>query len=78
MSIYKNAFLRALLSEEDGNVAGAGGALGTWDQSQFSGPGLYAPGDMRRPFALGAMQRRAGTSKKKKKKKKSRTKSKKK
>ena len=79
MSIYKNAFLRALLSEEDGNVAGAGGALGTWDQSHFSGPGLYAPGDMRRPFALGAMQRRAGTSKKKKKKKKkSRRKSKKK
>nr|MCK4930131.1 hypothetical protein [Nanoarchaeota archaeon] len=58
------------MSEEDGNVAGAGGALGTWDQSHFSGPGLYAPGDMRRPFALGAMQRRAGTSKKKKKKKK--------
>jgi|TARA_R110000765_G_scaffold256515_1_gene356930 hypothetical protein len=81
MSIYKNAFLRALLSEEDGggNVAGSGGVLGSWDQSHFSGPGLYAPGDARRPFALGAMQRRAGVSKKKKKKKKkSRRKSKKK
>jgi hypothetical protein len=80
MSIYQNAFLRALLSEEDGgNVAGSGGALGSWDQSHFSGPGLYAPGDSRRPFALGAMQRRAGASKKKKKKKKkSRRKSKKK
>ena len=83
MSIYKNAFLRALLSEEDGggNVAGSGGVLGSWDQSHFSGPGLYAPGDARRPFALGAVQRRAGVSKKKKKKKKkkkSRRKSKKK
>jgi|TARA_R100000781_G_scaffold114899_1_gene87776 hypothetical protein len=81
MSIYKNAFLRALLSEEDGgNVAGSGGVLGSWDQSHFSGPGLYAPGDARRPFALGAMERRSGVSKKKKKKKKkkSRTKSKKK
>jgi|TARA_R110002074_G_scaffold53023_1_gene133430 hypothetical protein len=80
MSIYQNAFLKALLSEEDGgNVAGSGGVLGSWDQSHFSGPGLYAPGDSRRPFALGAMQRRAGVSKKKKKKKKkSRTKSKKK
>ena len=71
MSIYQNAFLRALLSEEDGgNVAGSGGVLGSWDQSHFSGPGLDAPGDARRPFALGAMQRRAGASKKKKKKKK--------
>ena len=80
MSIYQNAFLKALLSEEDGgNVAGSGGVLGSWDQSHFSGPGLYAPGDARRPFALGAMQRRAGASKKKKKKKKkSRRKSKKK
>ena len=75
MSIYQNAFLRALLSEEDGgNVAGSGGVLGSWDQSHFSGPGLYAPGDSRRPFALGAMQRRAGVSKKKKSRRKSKKK----
>jgi|TARA_R110002051_G_scaffold303135_1_gene371815 hypothetical protein len=70
MSIYQNAFLRALLSEEDGgNVAGSGGALGSWTQSHFSGD-FYAPGDARRPFALGATQRRAGVSNKKRKKKK--------
>lgn len=80
MSIFKNAFLKSLLEDMDGggNVAGSGGALGDWTQSQFSGPGLYAPGDARRPFALGAMQRRAGINKKRKKKKKSRRKSKKK
>ena len=79
MSIYKNAFLKSILEDEAGNVAGSGGPLGSWTQSHFSGPGLYAPGDARRPFALGAMQRRAGVSKKKKKKKKkSRRKSKKK
>ena len=79
MSIYKNAFLRTLLQDE-GNVAGSGGTLGDWTQSHFSGD-FYAPGDARRPFALGAVQRRAGVSKKKKKKKKkkkSRRKSKKK
>ncbi len=78
MSIYQNAFLRALIREEDGgNVAGSGGVLGSWDQSHFSGPGLYAPGDARRPFALGAMQRRSGVSKKKRKKKKKKGKKKK-
>jgi len=76
MSIYKNAFLRALLLD-DGNVAGSGGPLGDWTQSHFSGD-FYAPGDARRPFALGAMQRRAGVSKKKGKKKKKKRKSKKK
>jgi len=75
MSIYKNAFLRALLLD-DGNVAGSGGALGDWTQSHFSGD-FYAPGDARRPFALGAMQRRAGASKKKRKKKKRKSKKKK-
>lgn len=75
MSIYKNAFLRALLLD-DGNVAGSGGALGDWTQSHFSGD-FYAPGDARRPFGMGAMQRRAGTSKKKKKKKKKKGKKKK-
>ena len=75
MSIYKNAFLRALLLDE-GNVAGSGGALGDWTQSHFSGD-FYAPGDARRPFALGAMQRRAGVSKKKRKKKKKKGKKKK-
>ena len=75
MSIYKNAFLRALLLD-DGNVAGSGGALGDWTQSHFSGD-FYAPGDARRPFALGAMQRRAGVSKKKGKKKKKKGKKKK-
>jgi hypothetical protein len=30
-----------------GNVAGSGGALGTYSSSQFSGPNLYAPGDNR-------------------------------
>ena len=75
MSIYKNAFLKALLLD-DGNVAGSGGALGDWTQSHFSGD-FYAPGDARRPFGMGAMQRRAGTSKKKKKKKKTKGKKKK-
>lgn len=75
MSIYKNAFLRALLLD-DGNVAGSGGPLGDWTQSHFSGD-FYAPGDARRPFALGAMQRRAGVSKKKRKKKKRKSKKKK-
>ena len=52
MSIYKNAFLRALLSEEDGgNVAGSGGALGSWTQSHFSGD-FYAPGDARIPYSM--------------------------
>ena len=46
MSIYQNAFLKALLSEEDGgNVAGSGGVLGSWDQSQFSGPAQSADSD---------------------------------
>jgi len=75
MSIYKNAFLRALLLD-DGNVAGSGGPLGDWTQSHFSGD-FYAPGDARRPFALGAMQRRSGVSKKKGKKKKKKGKKKK-
>jgi len=75
MSIYKNAFLKALLLD-DGNVAGSGGALGDWTQSHFSGD-FYAPGDARRPFGMGAMQRRAGASKKKGKKKKKKSKKKK-
>ena len=80
MSIYKNAFLKSILEDEAGNVAGSGGPLGSWTQSHFSGD-FYAPGDARRPFGLGAVQKRAGVSKKKNekmKKKKSRTKSKKK
>jgi len=37
-----------LLSENSaGNVAGSGGALGTFPDSQFSSPNLYAPNDAR-------------------------------
>lgn len=67
MSTFKKLFLKLL--DEDGNVAGSGGALGSWDSSQFSGD-TYAPGDYRRPFALGAVQRRNKTKKRKKKNKK--------
>ena len=67
MSTFKNLFLKLL--DEDGNVAGSGGVLGSWDSSQFSGD-TYAPGDYRRPFALGAVQKRNNTKKRKKKSKK--------
>ena len=65
MSTFKNIFLKLL--DEDGNVAGPGGALGTWTSSQFSGDN-YAPGDYRMPKVLGSVQRR-NTKKKRKKKK---------
>ena len=67
MSTFKNLFLKLL--DEDGNVAGSGGALGSYDSSQFSGD-IYAPGDYRRPFALGAIQQRNKRKKSKKKNKK--------
>jgi len=65
MSTFKNIFLKLL--DEDGNVAGPGGALGTWTSSQFSGD-FYAPGDSRIPKVLGAVQRRNKKKKRKKKK----------
>ena len=65
MSTFKNIFLKLL--DEDGNVAGPGGALGTWTSSQFSGD-FYAPGDSRMPKELGAVQRRNKKKKRKKKK----------
>ena len=66
MSTFKNIFLKLL--DEDGNVAGPGGALGTWISSQFSGDN-YAPGDSRMPKVLGGVQRRIKKKRKKKKKK---------
>tara|TARA_B100002019_G_C20958261_1_gene445003 strand:+ start:348 stop:554 length:207 start_codon:yes stop_codon:yes gene_type:complete len=66
MSTFKNIFLKLL--DEDGNVAGPGGALGTWTSSQFSGDN-YAPGDSRMPKVLGGVQRRIKKKRKKKKKK---------
>jgi len=65
MSTFKNIFLKLL--DEDGNVAGPGGALGTWTSSQFSGD-FYAPGDSRIPKVLGAVQRRNKKKRRKKKK----------
>ena len=59
MLLYKQIFIRCL--NED-NVAGPGGALGTWTT------GEYAEGDARIPHVLGAKKIK---SKKKKKKKKS-------
>ena len=50
--------------DEDGNVAGPGGALGTWTSSQFSGD-FYAPGDSRMPKVLGAKKKKRKKKKKK-------------
>jgi len=62
MSTFKNIFLKLL--DEDGNVAGPGGALGTWTSSQFSGD-FYAPGDSRMPKVLGAKKKKRKKKKKK-------------
>jgi len=67
MSMFQQLFLKLL--DEDGNVAGPGGPLGTWTSSQFSGDN-YAPGDYRMPKVLGGVQRRNNKKKRKKKKKK--------
>jgi hypothetical protein len=70
-----------LLSENSaGNVAGSGGALGTFPDSQFSGPNLYAPDDARNvigpnfPIAKYSSSKKRRKSKSKRKiKKKSKT-----
>ena len=68
MSMFRKLFMKLL--DEDGNVAGSGGALGSWTTSQFSGDN-FASGDSRMPKVLGGVQRRNMSSSKKKKKKKS-------
>ena len=60
MSLYTHIFLKRL--NED-NVAGPGGALGTWNT------GEYADGDARIPHVLGAKKIKSAKKKKKKNKK---------
>ena len=58
------------IHDEDDNTVG-GGALGPAAAVGHSQSGdWYAPGDYRRPFALGAIQTRRGSIKRRKKKKK--------
>ena len=62
---------RKKVKEEDDNTVG-GGALGPVAAAGNTQGDFYAPGDFRRPFALGAVQtRRGGIKPKRKKRRKS-------
>jgi hypothetical protein len=73
-TLFEKAFIKSLKkkkpAEEDDSTVG-GGALGPAAAVGHSQSGdWYAPGDYRRPFALGAIQTRRGSIKRRKKKKK--------
>lgn len=77
-TLFEKAFKKTLnkkkkTKDEDENTVG-GGALGANAISKpqtLTNTDFYAPGDYRRPFALGAVQTRKGTIGKKRRKRKS-------
>jgi hypothetical protein len=68
-SMFGSIFSTILAEDISGNVAGSGGVLGSFTQSQFSADN-YAVGDSRIPKILGKVQKR--TTKKNTKRKKKR------
>ena len=66
--MFGTIFSTILAEDISGNVAGSGGALGSFSQSQFSADN-YAVGDYRMPKVLGKVQKRVNKKSKKPKKK---------